>query len=259
MAFDVWFARTRYVYAPYGDFFELARLSGFPICYVDEIPREGVKDRTYIISPLNGEWNQGIQTDARLIFWQLEYGHERPNIPGVREIWVSDSWYANLLGAKHVLMGSHPALNPRPGDRRGREYDVAWLAYAPPRRNQILDWMRESGLTIAPNAWGVERHQVLSRSACMVTAHQLEDFHCMPPLRLALCAAYHLPYISETPRQISPFTHDQIITATYGELAERAVYWTRRMPEHDLAAYGERLYQYLCIDHSFKAMIERAL
>lgn len=256
---DVIFARTRWHYEPYDDWFKLAELSGFSMCFVDEIPKCGVKDKVYIVSPVNGEWKQGIETDARIILWHIEYGFDKPNIPGVSEVWASDSWYAKTLGAKHVLMGSHPALNLRPNDRHIRRYDVAWLAYTPPRRETILTWMREAGLTVAPNGWGQERHAILSQSACMVAVHQLEDFHCMPPLRLALCAAYHLPYITETPFEISPFTHEQVITAGYGSLADTVAYWTRRMPEQDLQAYGEALFEYLCIDHSFRREVERAL
>lgn len=256
---DVTFARTRWHYQPYDDFFRLAELSGFPTCFVDEIPKSGAHDKTYILSPINGEWKQGIETDARVILWHLEYGLDRPQIPGLSEVWVSDAWYSKKIGAKHVLMGSHPGLNMRSSDRPVRRYDAAWLAYTPPRRGQVYDWMREAGLSVAPNGWGQERHDILTQSACMVTAHQLDDFHCMPPLRLALCAAYHLPYITETPFAISPFTHEQIITADYGQLADTVAYWTRRMPQQDLKAYGEALFQYLCIEHSFRKTIERAL
>lgn len=256
---DVYFVRTRHVYDSYVDLFKLAEVSGYPIIYVDEIPKSGVKDRTYILSPLNGEWKDGIQTDGRLIFWQLEYGFDKPEVPGVSEVWVSDSWLANKLSAKHVSMGSHFALNARPADAKPRRYDVAWMAYTPPRRGTVYDMLKENGLTIAPNGWGEERHEALTQSACMVTAHQLEDFHCIPPLRIALAAAYRLPYITETPFALTPFTHEHVITADYGELADKAVYWTRRMPAHDLSVYGASLYQYLCVENTFRKRIEAAL
>lgn len=256
---EVVFVRTRYTYDSYSDFFKLAELSGFPVIYVDEIPESGVHDNVYIVSPVNGEWNRGIKTDGRVILWLLEYGFEKPEILGVSEVWVSDNWLANKIGARHVPMGSHPLLNDMPGDRHVRRYDVAWLAYSPPRRGTVYTMLQEHGLNIAPNAWGEQRHNILTQSACMVTAHQLDDFHCMPPLRLALCAAYHLPYISETPFTIAPFTHDHVLTADYGQLADTVAYWTRRMPEQDLREYGHGLFEYLCIENTFRKTVERAL
>lgn len=255
---DVIFARTRYHYQSYTDWHELIRLSGFPLIYADEINPDS--DNIYIYGPDNGETLPGWPgARARIIHWQLEWSLEAPLREGVRERWVGDNWYADQIHARYVPAGSHPNLNLRPDERLPRAYDVAWMAYTPPRRGQILTDLNERGLRVAPNAWGEERHVTLLQSACMVHVHQWPEFPCLPPLRLALCAAYRLPLLCEMVYDDAPFAPWHLLKYRYGDLADYAARMTRHSPPEVLAEYGEALYQYLCVDNPFRKRVEGAL
>lgn len=255
---DVIFARPRYEYQSYSDWHRLIVLSGYPLVYIDQI--DPGSDNTYIYSPDNGETEAGWpRAVARIIHWQMEWSLDAPLRPGVRERWASDNWYAGKIGARFVPPGSHPGLNLRPDERQAREWDVAWMAYTPPRRGQIYTDLTERGLKIAPNAWGDERHRILASAACMVHVHQLPEFPCLPPLRLALCAAYRLPFICEAVYDDAPFAPWHLLKYRYDDLADYAALMTRQQPPEILAEYGAALYQFLCVENTFRKRVEAVL
>src|SRR6266404_2769198 len=73
------FARTRYQYQSYSDFWRLVELSNFQTCYVDQIDLEN--DQIYITTPINGEHRPHINhrrsilkkaQQARVVTWMLE-------------------------------------------------------------------------------------------------------------------------------------------------------------------------------------------
>lgn len=261
MVDDVTFVKTRTYYQPYDDYYRLAELSGYPICYLDEIDAYD-PSKVYIISPLNGEWQHGWPgARARIVLSQLEWHTDRSRIelpPGVSEAWTSDRWHADLIGARFVPIGSHPELNMYPGDEPAKEYDVAFLAAPCYRRYQIWGDIAERGLSVAPNGWADSRHSALSKSRCMVIAHQWEEFKCIAPLRWALCAAYKLPIISETVWCRDPFGHGHFMTCDLDRLGEFTEMHVRD-PYNQLSDYGLALHGFLCHEMTFRKSIERAL
>lgn len=259
---DVTFVRTRTEYPPYADYYRLAELSGYPICYVDEIdPTDAA--RVYIISPINGEWQQGWpHARARIIFNQLEWhtDHSRVELPpGVSECWNGDKWHAGLINARHVPIGSHDGLNLNLADCPAKEYDVVFMAYTDIyRRSQIKNALEARGLKLAPNGWGQARHDALVRSKVMVHVHQWENIPAVAPLRWCIAAAYGLPIISESVNDRRPFAAGDFMTCDYDALAD---FVAERVIEEDgrLATYGYNLHKFLCHDLTFRESVERAL
>ena len=97
---EIIFCRTRYNYETYQDYFKLIDLSGFRTVFVDEIEQYDAYDNVFIITPLNGEWDKGIQSHGKVILQQLEW--DLPAYPfrvpeGIHEVWCSDSWQAERL------------------------------------------------------------------------------------------------------------------------------------------------------------------
>lgn len=216
---DIIFAKTRWHYDSYTDFWKLVELSGFPIVYIDEVDpyKDGV---TYIVSPYNGEWYEFMtrydinDVKSELIHWNLE----RPGGSGSVEkykydnsclidngyfhsIIVSDKNLAHETGFHYVPLGSHPGLGePVPWDQY-KAYDLIHLSCYSNHRATLFahPWepRREiAGLNIAPNAWGMERHKLLQNTKAMLGVHQDGLPYC-EPLRLALAAAYGLIMIWE--------------------------------------------------------------
>ena len=153
---SVIFARPRHEYGSYQDIYELIRLSGYPLVYFDEIDPTA-KDKTYILTIVNGENQAGWPgATARIILYDLEWRSvsDYPRLPGVAEVWAADKWYAQLVGARYVPLGSHPFLGCNypesaiPTD--GMRYDVAMLAYLSPRRQAVVGDLTRAGISLAP-------------------------------------------------------------------------------------------------------------
>jgi hypothetical protein len=249
------FARPRWDYDSYQDMYSLITLSGFPLIYFDEIDPSA--DETYICTMINGENQHGWQAGrARIIVWDLEWRlqGEPPNIPGVSEMWASDRWYAEQIGARYVPLGSHPGLNPTSELAIDKLFDVTMLAYMTPRRERIANELKWSGLSMTGNAWGEQRHNFLLSSRAMVNVHQHDWAHTTAPQRFALAAAYKLPLISEKACDPGVFA-DAVLWSEYGALAE----FVSNQVRGDLSAFGEALYELLCVEHTFKSEVERAL
>lgn len=164
------FVRTRHNYGSYVDFFRLAELSGYPIIYVDQMLQHDSKDTTFIISPVNGEWNERPKwfTLGKVILWQLEWNWDgEHNVPAsVDEVWNSDKCHAEKNDYKYVPMGSHEGLNAtylRPSV--DNSYDVAQISYQTPRRQMITQQLKDKQLILAPmqSLWGIDRSNVLTR------------------------------------------------------------------------------------------------
>lgn len=261
---DIIFAQTRFDYrnpengfGSYHDYYRLVELSGFPTCYLDEIDADD-PSKCYIFSPVNGEIKDGDRfigwpnAKAKIIFWNIEQGDYGP-IPGVSETWASDKAFADTIGARYVLMGSHPGLmNYAPIARDGK-YDVIMLSYMTPRRQQMAVWLREKGLTLAPNAWGLERHNLLMQSRVMLHVHQ-NNHRYIAPQRWALAAAYKLPMVSETLEKRMDFGHSQLLVSDYTDMPDYIRHWTQ---QDILTYYGEALHQYLCFDRPFAREVMR--
>lgn len=260
------FVRTRHHYVPYDDLFRLAELSGYPIIYVDEMQAHDAPDVTFIISPVNGEWNTRPKgyTQGRVILYMLEWNTDGShNAPACAdEIWCGDKWHSEVHGYRYVPLGSHPGLNeawqyPAPeGD--GKLYDVAFMGYtAPSRRAKLLQEMFTLGLRIAPNAWGRERSELLIRSNLMLFIHQFDNMPTIPPLRMCIAAAHKIPVISETVRDKGMFD-GYLSIAPYDMLVTNVRLVVHNIPKA-FHLTGESLYHLLCEDYTFRRSIESNL
>lgn len=228
---------------------------------MDEIPREGVKNKSFIITPLNGEWMHGVVTDGRVILHDLEWRSERPYAVGLSEVWASNPEYARRINAKYVLLGSHPDLG-HPGFQNPdmpKIYDACHLSYITPRRQAVYDEFVRLGGILAPNAWGKDRHDILAGSRCMLYVAQSEDFPALAPLRAAIAAAYKLPLIAEIGWNLGKLK-SFIYECNYANLAFNSLDAVRlQMRIKHLPRLGNDLYEYLCIQNTFRVCVEEAL
>lgn len=260
---SVIFAQTRHVYDSYVDLCSLIELSGYGLVYVDEIEADN-PDNCYIISPFNGEWEQGWpNAKAKIIHLDLEwrFDGEYPNIPGVAETWASDAWYANKIGARYVPMGSHPGLNLAPDEVCAERYDLAMLAYlGPMRRQDVANELCANGLRLAPNGWKRERHEILKSTRAMLHVHQHDHAFTVAPQRFALAAAYHMPLFTEHINDTGIFGSELLMADKAHLLALVRSWlnggWAERSRLQDL---GESLYGRLCVDNTFKKCIDAAV
>ena len=269
---DVIFVKTRTMLLPntydaYDDFFNLAELSGYQTIFINEL--DPASDNTYIITPRNGEWNHGWNNPrARIVHWDLEWrlqgqGYqwekaEYDDIPGVAETWASDKWYAGIIGARYVPLGSHPGLvlSEKSDDAR---YDVAILSCLSEDggRQHIFSNLMEAGLSIAPNAWNPHRDAILKASHVMLHTHQWRNVHTVAPLRYAIAAAYALPLVSEYVEDASIF-QDAVLFCRAESMPD---YLNTMIKRHYslMLEYGKELYELLCVEHSFRKCVEAAL
>jgi len=221
------FARTRYFYDSYIDFYNLVSLSGYPTCYIDEMDLPN-PNHIYVTCPMNGElrsWNDETRARkrAKVYLWDLE----RPSGSGglqnyindnnkliedgfLDNILVSDKRLAQDTGLKYVPLGSHPDMG-YPGLFKEKRWDMVHLMCYSNRRGD--PWFRDpgvireniDGLTVAPSGWGEIKDASLKYSKFMISVHQ-DDSLYIEPLRLALASAYGLPVIMEKCLDASPYT-----------------------------------------------------
>jgi hypothetical protein len=269
------FARTRWNYQSYGDFWSLVRLSGFPTCFIDEI--DPTQNNTYVFTPHNGEFQkhvafQGLKwanRRAKIIWWMLERRDSNPeefqksmaSVAGaVDEIWVSDRALAKTHPRfKHVILGSHKDLCHGIEPEKTKLYDFAHMSYACPlsRREALYYFMEVNGLRQAPNAWGLERAKILSQTSLMISVHQFSD-PVSEPLRLAIAAAHKIPVLTETLADPFPLVigHDlwQSDLDKFSDVAvELLVY-----PEF-LSILASNLHNALCKEWTFRVGVEEEL
>jgi hypothetical protein len=258
---DVIFARTRHEYGSYVDLWKLVQLSGYRTCYVDEIESDSLN--TYVFTPSNGETVNGWPgARARIIHWQLEWvleAHQTP--PGVAEVWTMDAELAERIGARYVPIGSHPDLNVFRGHESQftKVFDVIHLAYQNGRRAHMTDLMGKQGFELAPthDLWENRRSTALLASKLMVHTHQWENQRGVAGLRWAIAAAHHLPLLSETVVERGFFQPRHFAQADYDFLPVMAGYMLR--DEQILKDYAAALYDWLCVEWTFKKVVERAL
>ena len=210
------FAKTRWSYDSYTDFWKLVDLSGFPTCFVDQMDLYN-PDNVYITTPVNGELRPFIDErkdrKATLFHWNLE----RPGDDTVQNfvngnaefveagyadaVIVSDDTLAAMHPCfKYVTLGSHESLG-NVAFATEKLYDFIHLSCYSNRRSFMFSnpsklKTRLWAYSVAPNGWGIERHNNMIHSRFMLCIHQ--DAHkFIEPLRFSLAAAYALPLISE--------------------------------------------------------------
>lgn len=244
-------------YVPYQDFFRLAELSGYPVIPLSQL--EPDSDNSYIVTPINGEWLLGWnKPKARIIHYMLEWnnGTIATIPPGISETWCGDKWHAEKYGYKYVPLGSHPGLNIVESSNI-KQYDVAFMGYRGPHRRatQINAW-QDANITIAQDAWGLERSQNMTSSWLMVIVHQWDNLPVIAPLRMCLAAAHKLAILTETVND--PGIFGNFIRQSKYEHMTAAI---RFMLGHTdtLHREGEELYNLLCKHYTFRDSIERGL
>lgn len=268
---STYFVQTRtmlqpHTYDGYRDFFRLAELSGYRLCYINEVDPDS--DNVYIVTPLNGEWEHGWPGDVRaqIILWDLEWRLKESDYawpesalkipPGVQRVWASDKWYADRIEAQYVPLGSHVDL-ANPNTAEGVGWDVAPLAYRSGRRSHTINQLAARGLSIAPNAWGTERDTILKHSQAIVHIHQHDRVPTVAPLRFALAAAWRKPLISEDVHDAGIFGNT-VLWADLPDLADYTAVMVRRFG-HLLKHKADQLHELLCVANSFKSFVEAAL
>lgn len=262
---NIVFARPRTNYDSYRDLYKLIALSDFPLVYFDEI--DPSSDNLYIMTMMNGENMHGFSNPrARIVLWDLEWREEPPAIPGVTELWASDRYYARLIGARYVPMGSHPDLVddsalPDDVERGGYNrylYDAAFIGYMIPRREQVSTWLRDEGVCASPiHAWGAERGFVMDHSKMYLHVHQHEAFPCIPSLRLVVAAAYRLPFVTETCTDAGVWAN-VVMQAHYPYLPVAVKQFAQPHMDHQREQMGQALYHAACEEFTFRRSVEQA-
>lgn len=270
---EVVFARTRYTYDSYTDFWKLVELSEFPVVYVDEIDVK-VPRVTYIAAPFNGEFfgiQGGRAPGTKIYLWNLERpggsgsieSYKEDNLKHIKnghidDVIVSDKALADLTKFKYVPLGSHEGL----GDPWSTKlYGFIHLMCYSNRRGKFFETPSEprntfAGCSIAPNGWGVERHYFLQRSWYMLNVHQ-DEYQYLEPLRFALATAYAMPILSENliaepfPYQhgVIQFPMNQIESAMMSAMRNR----------HQLSQMGITMRDFVLSQHTFRQCIERKM
>lgn len=170
------------------------------------------------------------------------------------EVWLSDRWLASMdPRTRYVLLGSHPGLANWNQSRGPFAWDLAHMSYVTGRRADILARLGRH-FRIAPNSWGEERDAILRGSAALLNVHQTAA-PVSEPLRIALAAAYRMPYLTEDTQDPHPLEPGRTcLMAPYQDIADRLESWISR----DLSALGAALGDRLMVEDDFGRSIIRA-
>lgn len=275
------FARTRYDYKPYADFWRLVELAGFEICYVDQIDYRTAA--TYVVTPINGEFRPHIQNQrnahskhCKVVWWNLERPDSGPGaldqlvgqmvcntvhdmLEWVDEIWNSCRYSVAMAPHprhKYVLMGSHPDLADLKLPRLSpMMYGWAHMSYESARRIPL--YSRISQLAqVAPTGWGKDRSIALAASQLLLNVHQT-DSKIGEPLRFAIAAAHAIPLLSETLGDSYPLQLGyDVLMAPYGDLPNLV---REALISPSLEAMGGSLARRLCEEWTFRRGVEEAM
>lgn len=266
---DIVFARTRYQYDSYIDFWKLVELAQFETCYVDEVDIS--KPRVYIVSPMNGEWDPHINNqlgkprNAHLVHWCLErpsgaggvFNYGKSNRARIYDrilddVWVSDRAMASETMLRFVVCGSDYGLGNPDTDKR---YDFCHMSYKTDRRQRVYNHFDQS--KIGPNCWpwdtNPSRDDVLRHSRFALNIHQ-DSYPFQEPLRWALFAAYALPMLTEVVNDAFPWSEDYCIFHPYDGIQGRL----RQMLDNDYHRWwemGQKARKRMCEEFNFRKMV----
>lgn len=265
---EIIFTTTRFHYEVYTEYHEMIRLSGYKTCAVDEI--DFSQDAIYIFSPINGEFRPTIDRErhkekkCKIIHWCLE----RPQMAMTKfkdstadferaylidETWYSDRSLANGADGRFVPIGGHPGYG-LPTEKK--VYDLIHLSYCWGRRDTV--WNQLKGFKVAPNGWGMKRHNRLRHTKFLVNVHQDGD-KFLEPLRFILAALYGVPIISEECDDPFPYVaDDDFISSTYDNVVETTIRAaTGAYGDH--AERAKRLRVKMTTEFLFKDLVDRAV
>lgn len=252
------FVKTRHHYKPYDDYFRLADLSGFASCYEDEIDYES--DSTYIVNHFAALGLNPRKTpqNAQIILWQTEhtpledYGRYSPYIT---RFWHMDAAIAERYGHEHVIVGSHPDL-PQWKMPHVETYDICMLSYISAYREPMNQQLKQRFHLAPSSAWDMERDKILYSSRMKIHLHQWEHSRIVPGFRMAIAAAYRIPILLEQVYNQHPFEVSALWAYRHNFISI-VDYWLKPQNRGWLPDYVDRLYNQLCIEDTFKRVIER--
>lgn len=260
-------------YASYGDFYDLATLSGFETVGISGVDLHS--KNTYIFATFDEAMMSCLEMlptgkrTARAIFWYLE----RPDAnlrPGMDlketfnqaidqilsfadEIWVSDRLVHSLDGRlKFAVFGGHEGLAQ--AAPREKLYGAVHFGHETPRRKKVLDELANQ-CALKRATWGSWRDADLASSRLLVIIDRVEGLHVSNSMRWVVAAAYRLPVIQERIRDPFP-TRDLLIMVSYEDLAKEAVGALKSSHLEDL---GEQLWDLYCREWTFRRGVEEAL
>jgi hypothetical protein len=90
IANDIIFARTRWNYESYVDYWDLVELSNFPIVWLDEMDLSKI-GTTYIVSPMNGEFLPYMEQNKGRVSEVMLWNLERPSGSGGLHKYTDDN------------------------------------------------------------------------------------------------------------------------------------------------------------------------
>lgn len=234
----------------YTDYWQLARLSGVPICELADVQLQS--DNTYIFAPANG-YTAAVFSQPRTCK-VIHHNIERPGIevePYVDEMWVSDKTQlalANDPRVKYVPLGGHKDLGGAPA--LPKQWDLCPLCYAYGDRLSKLIDLATAGYTLAPSTFDPkERDIILAHSRWGLMLHQTPH-PIMTPLRAVLYACWKLPIVAEHVGDPYPYTfiaYDPSLAALHA------------LSESEIQSIVDFNYRIATEEFTFKACIEAAL
>lgn len=254
------FVKPQIHYDSYTDFWKLVNLSGFEICFLQDINLN--QNCIYIISPIDKQfqlsWWQRKRKNAKIILWDLERPKPRGGIKADKkflsrqnfdEIWVSDPQLANDLGVRYIILGSDEKLGNNP--IWIKRYDFTHISYENGRRSVIYEKIKHIG----HNGWGKQRDRILRQTKFGLMVHQDNDQY-IEPLRLAIFSAYQLPIVSELVINKFPL-NDYLLTSDYSQLID---FIYKCLDNYNqLKEMGKEIKQKLCFDYRFENTVRYAI
>ena len=236
---EVIFALTRHNYDSYSDYVNLVKNAWGKWCYIDEISFP-VKDRVYVVSPINGEFRPHVQNhlhekQCKIAWWNLErpprdekHAEHKKDVSElfkyidymiVSDKYLQDEYYKEFVGRViYVPLGYHECLCEYPFNSARSRYSFAHISYMWGRRDVL-----KTLPNCMPNSWGEQRKQDLIRTKFMVNIHQ-DQFKILEPLRFIIAVAHGLPIISEDIYNAMPYINGvHFIQSPYENMIHKAV------------------------------------
>lgn len=189
-------------YGSYNDFYRMASISGYDLCYLEEIDYES--DNIYIISPNIYIPNEVFKPNrtCKIILWQLER-YDRPDFIDLRydKIWVSypECPYPD---AEYVFFGGYKDFANI--IEVNKCYDFTYMAYLYGERERKVNELRKQ-YTFAPDYYDFDLRNIeLQKSRVGLCLHQ-DNIPLIEPIRYTIFSCYKLPLLCEMSTSFSPY------------------------------------------------------
>lgn len=276
MPTDPIFVRSTRDYSSYTDFWNLVKLSNFPIIRSSEV--DFSSDAIYVWVEMDVDFmiptsdTPKADRRARAVFWHIEPVDRRASdtmdaqawwkagldqaLELVDDVWVSDRGIMALdPRPTWACFGGHWGLR-KTAIESGPTYDVAHLGQRTPRRQLIIDDLEKRGITVSPSPWGAQRTLILTMSKVMLDVQRLDGMPMATPIRWVTAATYHLPIVREELPDPDPLVDGKtIMMAPLDQIADRV----EAALKEDLSEMGAKLWRKMCHDDPFDRGVQRAI